>query len=378
MRSAEQALDALAALPCGARLLDVLRRRPEAWLVGGAVRDLLLGRTPRELDVAVEGDVDVVAAELGGDGRRHERFGTAVLQVDGCAVDLARTRTETYAAPGALPDVTPAPLQDDLLRRDFTLNAIALRPDAGVRAAPYALEDLEAGRLRVLHDRSFLDDPTRLWRLVRYAVRLGFLPEAQTDRLAREAVAAGATATVSGPRIGAEVRLALREARPLDTLHAATQLGLVEGLELDPARASAALALLAPEGRADLTLLGAVGFDVAGLGFTAAEERTLRRCAALRVPPDGPPSVIAAALRGEPVEAVAVAAARDGAQRSARWWLAEGRHVALEITGDDLRAAGIAPGPELGARLRRALDAKLDGALDGEGREAELRVALGA
>lgn len=375
MRTAREALDALEALPGGRPVLDVLERRPEAWLVGGAVRDLLLGREPRELDVAVEGDLEPVLALLGGEARRHERFGTATVRLDELAVDLARTRAEAYARPGALPDVRPAGLDEDLGRRDFTVNAVALRPDGTLRAAPHALEDLGAGRLRVLHDASFRDDPTRLWRLVRYAVRLGFLPEDGTDRLARQAVAAGALDTVSGDRLGAELRLALREPRPLDVLHAARQLGLVD-VDVDPEPVVVALDALPPDGRPDLTVLGALGLDVGGLGFTAEEQRVVARCAALEVP-EGAPSAIAAGLRGEPVEAVAVAGARSGRTAQARWWLAEGRHVRLDITGDDLVAAGVRPGPELGARLRRALDAKLDGTLPGEGREAELQVALG-
>ncbi len=374
MRTPEQALDALAATPCGARLLGALERVPGAWLVGGAVRDLLLGVEPHELDVAVEGDVDALAAALGGEVRRHERFGTATIVADGCSYDLARTRTERYASPGALPDVEPAGLDDDLHRRDFTVNAIALRAGGEVRAAPHALEDLAAGRLRVLHDASFADDPTRLWRLVRYAVRLGFLPEERTDRLAHEAVRGGALRTVSGDRLGNELRLALREPRPLDVLHAAGHLGLLE-LRLDPQLVVAALDLLPADGRYDLVVLGATGIDVTGLGFTAEEQRAVRRAGQLRLA-GGSRSEIAATLRGEPVEAVAVAGARENPE-AARWWLREGREVRLDITGDDLVAAGIAPGPELGARLRRALDAKLDGTLDGEGREAELRVALG-
>ncbi|WP_205698418.1 CCA tRNA nucleotidyltransferase [Conexibacter sp. SYSU D00693] len=376
MRRPAEALDALAATPCGARLLEAL---PDgAWLVGGAVRDLLLGREPRELDVAVEADVGALAGALGEVVAAHGRFGTATVHAGDCRYDLARTRTETYSAPGALPDVRPAGLDEDLRRRDFTVNAIALRPDgaggADVRAADHALEDLEARRLRVLHPASFADDPTRLWRLVRYAVRLGFLPEPGTDRLARDAVAGGALETVSGDRLGNELRLALREPRPLDVLHAAQQLGVVRRLVLDPQRAARALDLLpAGEGRRDLVVLGAVLPDAAwadGWGFDGAELRILRRCADLVVPDDRP-SKVAEALRGEPLEAVAVAGGPGAA-----WWLREGRHVRLEIGGEDLLEAGLERGPELGAALRRALDAKLDGLLEGAGAEAELRAAL--
>src|SRR6185436_18110491 len=97
----------------------------EAWLVGGAVRDLLLGGTRADLDVVVEGEAAAVAAALGAEPRAHERFGTASVQVDGIRVDIARARRETYERPGALPDVEAAQLEDDLARRDFTVNAMA-------------------------------------------------------------------------------------------------------------------------------------------------------------------------------------------------------------------------------------------------------------
>ena len=236
-------------------------------------------------------------------------------------------------------------------------------------AVPDALEDLGSKRLRVLHAASFTDDPTRLWRLARYAARLGFDVEEHSQRWAREAVAAGALRTVSAERIGSEVRLALAEPDPPAALEAAASLGLAE-LDVDRERIAAALAL-APDGaRRDLVTLGAVTSAPLELGFTAAEERILRRMRELRLPPDtAPPSVRARALRGEPVEAVALAGGPV-----ARWWLEDGRHVALEIGGDDLLAAGVPEGPEVGERLSRALDRKLDGDLNG--RDDELAAAL--
>lgn len=400
MRSAAEALDALRALPCGARLLDVLARHPGSWVVGGAVRDALLGRPLGELDVVVEGDPEPVARALGTVVAHHERFGTYDVVWDGCAYDVVTARAERYAAPGALPDVRPSGLEDDLLRRDFTANALALGADGRLHAAPAALEDLEAGRLRVLHAASFRDDPTRLWRLVRYAVRLGFAPEPATDRLAVEAVQGGALATVSGDRLGAELRLALGERDPLAVLHAAQNLGLVTGLALDPALVARALALLPPAPRpvrallggepgdgavapaavaprADLTLLGAVipdGDWARPFGFDAREQRILDRAAALAPLVEAPPSEVVAALRGEPVEAIAVAGAR-GNDEIARRYLREWRHVRLAIDGRDLLAAGIPEGPELGRRLAATLARRLDGEL-GEGRDAELAAAL--
>ena len=218
--------DTLRAMPCGAALLDAAPPGGGVHLVGGAVRDLLRGVTPAELDVAVEGDTTALLTALGGLPLRHERFGTATVQSGACRIDVAMTRAERYASPGALPEVRPAGLAEDLGRRDFTVNAIALDlGDGRLREAPGAQDDLRAGLLRVLHDRSFVDDPTRLWRLARYRARLGFEVEPSTRELAREAVAAGALATVSSTRIGNELRLALAEPDPVAALESAAELG---------------------------------------------------------------------------------------------------------------------------------------------------------
>lgn len=378
MRTADEALHALRALPGGARVLDVLASFPDAWIVGGAVRDALLGRADgADLDVTVVGDAAAVAHALGRVEEAHERFGTYVVVLDEATVDVVTARRERYAAPGALPEVAPGTLEDDLLRRDFTVNALALNAGGVLHAAPAALEDLEAGCLRILHAASFRDDPTRLWRLVRYAVRLGFVPEPATDRLAHEAVQRGALDTVSGDRLGAELRLALREPDPLSALHAAQNLGLVHGLVLDPALVAHALAILPRgEGRADLTILGAVIPDAAwadGWGFDARELAILRACAEAQALRDAPPSAVVERLRGVPVEAVAVAGARGDGNVALRY-LNDWRHVRLAIDGDDLIAAGVAQGPEVGRRLAATLAARLDGALRDD-RDAQLRFA---
>lgn len=374
-------------LPCGRRLLDAAAGMDGVHLVGGAVRDLLLQRDPRELDVVVEGDVDALAQRLGGRAEHvtHARFGTATVRDSECCWDLAAARGETYARPGALPDVFPAPIEDDLQRRDVTVNALALDLASGVvRTVEHALDDLDAGRLRVLHDASFVDDPTRLWRVARYAARLGFELEEHTASLAAQAVAGGALATVSGTRIGNELRLALDEPDPVAALESAVALGLAPWLAPDRRLAERALDLLpAGEGRRDLVVLAAAlpgpdgGAPLDDLGFTAAELAIVRGCIgapALREDGARTPSQLARVLRGLPVEAVALAGAR-GAPALARRWLEELRHVSLQISGDDLRCAGIPAGPELGRRLRTVLDLRLDGAL-APGRDAELEAAL--
>jgi tRNA nucleotidyltransferase (CCA-adding enzyme) len=385
MRTPAQALEALGALPCGTDVLAAYTPDDGVLIVGGAVRDALLGRTPREIDLVVVGDLHAALARLASrasDVRVHERFGSAtVLLADGCRLDLVRARAEGYERPGALPEVRPGTLEEDLRRRDVTVNAMALGLDGRLRAVDGALDDLEAGRLRVLHDASFEDDPTRLWRVARYAARLQFAVEAHT----RELAAAADPATVSGDRLGAELRLALIEPDPFAALRVAQELNarlLPPGFAVREAQARAALELLPPEGRADLVVLAActAGMNLPGLlswlddlGFTASERDLV--AAASRAVTATPLRAartnceISRAARGAPVEAVALAGGEN-----ARRWLDELRDVRLEINGDDLLAAGIPEGPEIGARLRRTLDRKLDGEL--AGRERELAAAL--
>jgi tRNA nucleotidyltransferase (CCA-adding enzyme) len=396
----EQALARVRALPAAQPLLGRLRAGgPPVHLVGGAVRDLLLGGTPVDLDLVVDGDAEALARSLGGTLTGHDRFGTATVILDGHTYDIARSRRETYARPGALPDVEPAPLAEDLLRRDFTVNAIAVAltgEAAGeLTAAPQALEDLETRRLRVLHDRSFIDDPTRLFRLARYAARLGFAVEPHTRELGSAATQAGAVGTVSGPRIGAEIRLLAREDDPVRALLALSDLGLDSTLHprlrlKDEALARRALELLPDEGRRDCLAIALAVRDVPAaelpglldsLAFEAEDRDAIVATATrseelARMLIDAQtPSAIAAAAVGAPLELVALAGAL-GPKRQAREWLERLRHVRLSIDGRDLMAAGVPEGPAIGRGLRAALAAKLDGRA-GE-REQELAEALDA
>ena len=387
--------------PSVARVADAFAQTPGSWLVGGAVRDLLLGRSPLDVDVVVEDDLEAAAAgaaqRLGSEVRFHGRFGTATLTGGGLRVDVVRARRETYPSPGALPEVEPASLEEDLARRDFTIHALASAMGGGrqgeLRHFPGALDDLEQGRLRVMHERSFVDDPTRLLRLVRYGARLSMATDPHTQALARAALDRGAPATVSGARIGSELRLLLAEPHALDGLGRASGLGLDRALHpalrLEPELATAALAAMPPTARRDLVVLAACALDfepgalrrwMEELEFTAPEREAVisaalggRRLAGeLR---GAPASRIAAAARGRPPEQLALAAA-FGARDEVQAWERRLRLVRLEIAGEDLLAAGVPEGPQLGRALAAALAAKLDG--KAHGREEELRIALRA
>jgi tRNA nucleotidyltransferase (CCA-adding enzyme) len=375
------------------------------YVVGGAVRDLLLGRRPHELDFVVEGDAVPVArraaARVSGEVLVHDRFGTATVTAPEATFDLAGARRERYERPGALPEVElGASLREDLERRDFTVNAIALHlADGELTWLPGAEEDLREDRLRVLHDDSFRDDPTRLLRLARYAARLGFEPEQRTDRLAAEAVAGGAVDTITGSRMGAELRLLLQEPQPAALLALERHgLGaaLLDRFSVDPALVELAVALCPADGRAELVALaaclggdrGAISARLDALAFPA-DERTILATAASSashvadaIDParfeaeTGDPLGAAdlwRTLRRERPETVALAGAL-GPAAEARRWLEDVRHRRLAITGDDIVAAGL-NGPAVGEALDAAMVAMLEGRAGN--REEQLAAALG-
>jgi tRNA nucleotidyltransferase (CCA-adding enzyme) len=438
----------------------------EAWLVGGTVRDLLLGRDGPDLDFVVVGDGAGLAAalqrELGGRLLLHGEFFTAdVIDAEGVHLDLAMARQESYAAVAALPDVWPAAtLDDDLRRRDFTVNAMALRlapslPGSSPSGLPSSLSavdneldpggleayagladptggrrDLAAGALRVLHERSFLDDPTRVLRGVRFEVRLGLRLTPETEALAREAMAAGAFAELSGTRLRRELELLLGTgaadgaATALAGLERLQELGVLGAVHprlaasaawpvawrrlldaaaelawyrsagdaraadaADAADAAGAAHAAGPRRPARpwllLLLALAAGLDederdeLAARLLLAGEERRLltgfggRLTAALpRLGAGARPHEVDAALAGLADEELLLLAAQGGAlvRSWVRRYLTEMRPLALAIRGADLLAAGAPSGPAIGRALRATRDARLDGEI-GPGEE---------
>ena len=206
-------------------ILDLLRKigsktRLPICVVGGFVRDLLLRRENLDLDIVVEGDAISFARELGESWRwevqKHDRFGTATLiQPSGTRIDFASARSETYEHPGALPLVSPGTIQDDLRRRDFSINALAVRLNSEgfgeLLDCVHGVENLRAGRVRALHSESYLDDPTRIFRAVRYEGRFEFQIEANDRARIHEALRRGVLDRISGERIRNEINRILAE-----------------------------------------------------------------------------------------------------------------------------------------------------------------------
>ena len=339
------------------------RASAPAYLVGGSVRDLLLGADRVDIDVAVEGDPVALARALGGKPRVHERFATATVALDGHTVDLAATRAESYSRAGALPTVRPAPLADDLSRRDFTVNAMAvpLLGDPELIDLHGGLDDLRTGILRDLHPRSFIDDPTRALRAGRYAARLGFVPEPGT----LERLRAADLGTVSAERVEAELRRLAAERSARRGFELLAEWGLV------------ALAATAGE------LIDGVIEASAGPGWPEVDRRADAVLAAARG--EHGPDKLVTAVPASPSEAVRFARghgpvdlllARAGGAVWLDRYVADWSRVRLAIDGRDLLGAGVPEGPAIGRGLAAALDAKLDGVATD--REAELRIALAA
>jgi tRNA nucleotidyltransferase/poly(A) polymerase len=204
------------------RAMDLVRevareKEVHPYLVGGPVRDILLGRQSIDIDLTVEQDASTLARALAkrldGRVRSFPQFLTyKVTANEFPEIDLATARKERYRKPGALPAVTSGRLKDDLLRRDFSINAIALDLlDGRMHDPTGGAADLEARVVRVLHDKSFIDDPTRIFRAIRLAARLGFSLQQHTRELMRAAIETNALGTVTKERIWRELFLAMDE-----------------------------------------------------------------------------------------------------------------------------------------------------------------------
>lgn len=360
------------------------------YLVGGGVRDLLLGAAHLDIDFVVEGDAialaRAVAKELRARAVAHARFGTALVRGDGFRLDLARARAERYERPGALPSVQAASIADDLARRDFTINALALRlrgPDAGALLDPFCgQDDLARRRVRVLHDESFWDDATRILRALRYAGRLGFQIETHTAQLLQRDLSY--LSTISGARLRHEFERIAEEDRVGRIVRLADKTGVLRALHpalapgegalraidrlprVPPAHRSAVLFALLLTEATPLTAEAAIE----RLALTGEQERALRGLLAMRrletrlarvtlrvsetvrLLDPHPPAAI---------EAFALLTGRTLAARRARRYLEDWRSIRPRLDGRDVVALGVPRGPQVGAALALLRDARLDG-----------------
>jgi len=382
-------------LPEGAREVVAqavaLTQAAHLYLVGGSVRDGLLGVGTSDLDFVVEGMraadlARALQARLGGSLALHPSFGTATVTLaHGLVVDLTGARSEAYDYPGALPNVREGDLAADLARRDFSVNAVALR----LHPAPLALidpfggvADLAARRLRVLHPLSFVEDPTRLVRGARLAGRLGLRFDADTVAKAEAALRPRVVANVSGQRLRAELELTLREARVAPALRQLEGIGALAGLyglvlddaavrELDDAWGEGARRDSdpgsVPDAQAYLLVLLAGTPDAAAARALARFHwpqrlAQLRERIRLALQQSGP--LTHAQLSALDPSARRALGALAPAQRDA---LRAFEHAAPEprLRGRDVVSLGLAPGPTVGRVLALVDEARAHGAVRG-------------
>jgi len=377
------------------------------YLVGGTVRDILLGERSFDVDIAVEGDAislaQSLADALGGRVRAHEKFGTAVVVYgEGERVDVVTARTEFYDAPAALPAVEHASIREDLFRRDFTINAMAVSlkgDDYGRLVDPFGgRADLDGKRIRVLHNLSFIDDPTRIFRAIRYENRYGFRMDDHTVRLARGTIEMGLVGDLSSARLRDELVALLEEGEVEHSILRLAELGADKAIHPHLAADDEAVTLLARL-RA-LAQQYEVDVPTWRLGLIALARRLppdevyewlqrlkVRRrdaeqiAAAVTVGPR-----IVGRLRVRDVEPAEIVALADRYAPDAPLFalsLAELeplhdyfrglRDIRLEVTGSDLAELGLGESPRVGEILAELRRRKLNGELDG--RESELEAA---
>ena len=400
-----------------AQLIDLVARRAQAenlrlFLVGGVIRDLLLNRRNLDLDFVLESDAIRFARALvdayGGELRAHQPFGTATWTLDATLaeqlslppaaipdhLDFARARSETYAHPAALPTVHPSSIERDLWRRDFSLNALALQlspaPAAGALLDVCGGHgDLQLRLIRILHDRSFLDDPTRILRAIRFAVRYQFELEPKTAQLLHDALPT--LGRVSGARLRSEIELILQEPDAaeifrrlqdlgvLQTIHPAFRLCSTLQERLSALREStppwAKQAVEDPTLRWCL-LLADGGANAAGaicrrLDMPLALTRSVIECARLVGASNtlgncrARPSQIARLLEGAPEASLLAArialSTSPVAQQNIDNYASTWRQQRPGVTGHDLLRMGLPPGPRYKTILEALRSAWIDG-----------------
>ncbi|MDE2778646.1 MAG: CCA tRNA nucleotidyltransferase [Chloroflexota bacterium] len=374
------------------------------FLVGGPVRDWLLGLRSRDLDFVVEGDAAALARTLadrvGGRVTSYSKFGTATVALGSGHLDLVTARREVYPFPGSLPEVEPSNLADDLARRDFTINAMALHLEGGDPMASLVdplggQEDLRLGRIRTIHSQSFQHDPTRLFRALKYEQRLGFGLEEGTGKQFQAAVAGKYCDTVSGDRIRRELEKSLEEKDPAKPILRALETGLlasvfpalVHGEQVgrlaaatldgefevsDPISWIVALAYPLSTGEAE-GLIGRLNMP-GGWARAVREAVRLRHLEPALNGPGMASSELNRKLGDFDIRTVAVAARITGQPEVARnleRFLEEYGSTRPVLNGNDLLEMGVPPGPAVGRALASLRDLRIDRKINTEEEERE-------
>ena len=385
-----------------------------AFVVGGAVRDLILGAGNFDIDIVVEGNAVKFAKNFAdfvkGSLVAHKKFGTATVMMpwgraekEQLRVDFTTSRKEKYASPGALPDVESSGLRDDLYRRDFTINAMAVALNSGNFGELIdffgGMEDLKQGIISVLHEGSFADDPTRIFRAVRFEQRFGFRIDASTESLIKKAIKNQMFSAAGNIRICQELILMLSEEDPLPAVRRMHQLdelrfihpGIKMGRGTELLFKSIKKAWQWHEehktGREEpkkwLMYLMALFDDLSRednkavcgkFAFSRADSAKLilykeDACGALEILSQKgtvAPSAIYARLRNLPYDAILVLYAKAGTKKAEERlgdFILKHSRMKTEATGDDLKRLGFKPGPRIGATLEEILFAKIDGKL---------------
>jgi tRNA nucleotidyltransferase (CCA-adding enzyme) len=363
----------------------------DLYIVGGVVRDLFLGRANFDFDLVVEGDAISLAKKLARDSRAklniHARFGTAKLNYPDFSLDLATARSETYSKPGALPTVKPGGLKDDLIRRDFSINAMAIQLNPqrfGELIDLYnGKDDLDRRLIHILHPKSFIDDATRILRAIRYEQRLSFELESETEKLLRQNVAM--LDTISGDRVRHELELILKEDKPERAIRRAEELGVLSQLHpslkgndrLNKMFGQARHAAV----RSSLPTLYLCLFVYSlsenenerfmlRLNFSKSSSQAMSQTLQLKARirdltnPKVKPSDIYRLLHGystPAVQANALASESPTASGHLNLYLNKLRYVKPILDGEDLKKMGIPSGPKIGEILSALLKARLDG-----------------
>ena len=373
------------------------------YLVGGLVRDLLLNKTNLDLDLVVEGDAIALARKLMADNPDkitvHRRFGTAKLKFPNWSVDIATARQESYARHGALPIIKPSSITSDLFRRDFTVNAMAIELNPGSYGRLIDLyggrDDLKDKLIRILNDKSFIDDATRIWRSLRYEQRLGFKLEPDTLRLLKRDIPM--LSSISGDRIRYELECVLKEQYPERVFSRAEELGVLgklhpslRGNGILEKTFGSARKLYSPGKPPAGLYLSLLAYPLTAketeqlilhLRLSKPLARALRDTSGIKdklaplADPGLAPSGIYRILHGYHPQAITanlLASDSPVAKEHIRLFLAKLRYIKPALTGNDLKKMGIAQGPRIKEILNLLHDARLNGKVTSKRGEEKL------